>query len=155
MTTSNFPRAAFIGFESIFNEIEKCAQTYPPHNIVRHSENEYAIELAVVGFTESDITMTLQDGTLNIQGVKHEQNKPNYIHHGISGRSFRRWFRLSEHVEVKGASLKDGMLVVKLERVIPEEKRPRLIPINDKLPTTHTSEITHDESKKFLAENLA
>jgi len=151
MTNFKLPRSAFIGFDNIFDELERitassATDNYPPHNIVRLSENNYAIEIACVGFTESELTLNQQDGILYVQGAKHEQTKADYLHRGISGRSFKRSFRLSEHVEVKGANLRDGLLVINLERVVPEEKRPRLIPIN------HNVEYTHDTNTKLLTE---
>ena len=155
MTHFKLPRSAFIGFDNIFDELERittssATDNYPPHNIVKLSENEYAIELAVVGFKESDLELQQQDGILYVSGNKSAQSDVDYLHRGISGRAFKRSFRLSEHVEVKGADLRDGLLVIKLERVVPEEKRPRTIPINQ-----HVEKITHDtyqENPQFLSE---
>ena len=153
MTHFKLPRSAFIGFDSIFDELDKLSNTstdnYPPHNIVKLSENKYAIELAVVGFKESDLELNQQDGILYVTG-KTRPVDTEYLHKGISGRAFKRSFRLSEHVEVKGANLRDGLLVIDLERVIPEEKRPRTIPINQ-----YVEKITHDTNQnnpQFLSE---
>lgn len=153
MTHFKLPRSAFIGFDNIFDELERITaasaqDNYPPHNIVRISENEFAIELAVVGFKEEDLELKQQDGILYVQGAKKNQPQVDYVHRGISGRAFKRSFRLSEHVEVKGADLRDGLLVINLERVVPEEKRPRLIPINNYV------ENTHDTTKQLLTEGM-
>ena len=157
MTHFKLPRSAFIGFDNIFDELERITtasaqDNYPPHNIVRLSENEYAIELAVVGFKEQDLELKQQDGILYVTGKKSDQQTTDYLHRGISGRSFKRSFRLSEHVEVKGADLRDGLLVINLERIVPEEKRPRTIPINQSV-----EKITHDTEDQdttiFLSED--
>lgn len=131
-----FPRGAFIGFENIFQDLERMTEhhkhdKYPPHNIVRVSDDEYLIELAVVSFKQKDISIKVQDGFLEIKGNRPQKREQDlYVHKGISGRSFDRTFRLSEHVEVKGADLNDGLLTIHLERVLPEDKRPRIININ-------------------------
>lgn len=161
MTHFKLPRSAFIGFDNIFDELERittssATDNYPPHNIVRVSENEYQLELAVVGFKEEDLELKQQDGILYVNGAKKDQSKVEYLHRGISGRAFKRSFRLSEHVEVKGADLRDGLLVINLERVVPEEKRPRLIPISTSLDNLYKSlENTHDTGKKLLTEDMA
>lgn len=152
MTHFKLPRSAFIGFDNIFDELERITASsaqdnYPPHNIVKLSENKYAIELAVVGFKEDDLELKQQDGILYVNGSKRAvDTHTEYLHRGISGRSFKRSFRLSEHVEVKGADLRDGLLVIYLERIVPEEKRPRTIQINQFVENTH-------DTKQFLAEN--
>ena len=154
MTHFKLPRSAFIGFDNIFDELERitassATDNYPPHNIVKLSENKYAIELAVVGFKEEDLELKQQDGILYVTGNKSSQSQVDYLHRGISGRSFKRSFRLSEHVEVKGADLRDGLLVINLERIIPEEKRPRVIPISTSLDNLYKSlENTHDTNQK-------
>ena len=153
MTAYKFPRSAFIGFDGIFDELERLASSaqtdnYPPHNIVKLSDDKYQIELAVVGFKEKDLELKVQEGILYVNGSKtYIGSEPTYLHKGISGRSFRRSFRLSEHLEVKGADLRDGLLVIDLERIVPEEKRPRVIQIG-----TNKVENTHDTSKELLLE---
>ena len=105
---------------------------YPPHNVVKHSDDEYLIELAVVGFKQSDIDIEMHDGILTVKGNRGSRRDQNlYVHKGISGRKFERSFRLSEFVEVVGADLEDGLLTIHLERIIPEEKRPRKILISN------------------------
>lgn len=154
--TLTFPRGAFVGFDHIFNDLERMAQShkkdhYPPHNVVHLADDRYLIELAVVGFKESDIDITMHDGILTVKGNRDQRrNQEMYVHKGISGRKFERSFRLSEFVEVKGADLQDGLLAIRLERVIPEEKRPRKILItngvenNDNLSTTEPELLNED-----------
>ena len=135
--TFTFPRGAFVGFDHIFNDLERMAHAhqkdhYPPHNVVKHSDDEYLIELAVVGFKQSDIDIEMHDGILTVKGNRGSRRDQNlYVHKGISGRKFERSFRLSEFVEVVGADLEDGLLTIHLARIIPEEKRPRKILISN------------------------
>lgn len=154
MTHFKLPRSAFIGFDNIFDELDKLSNAstdnYPPHNIVKLSEHKYAIELAVVGFAEEELDIQHLDGILYVTGKPRASSTQEYLHKGISGRAFKRSFRLSEHVEVKGANLRDGLLVIDLERVIPEEKRPRTIPINHHVENTHD---TNQKNPQFLTEN--
>ena len=155
MTTNfTYPRGAFVGFDHIFNELEQMTfdhrhSKYPPHNVVKNTEDEYLIELAVVGFKESDIDITMHDGILTVKGDREKRrNQELYVHKGISGRKFERSFRLSEFVEVTGADLEDGLLTIHLERILPEEKRPRKISINGVL----TNDSTSNRSKQLLNE---
>lgn len=133
----SFPRGAFVGFDHIFNDLEKMANAhkkdhYPPHNVVHLEGDKYLIELAVVGFKEDDIDITVHDGILTVKGNREQRRDQSlYVHKGISGRKFERSFRLSEFVEVTGAELQAGLLTISLERVVPEEKRPRTILINN------------------------
>lgn len=130
-----FPRSSFVGFDHLFQELDWVAKhatdTYPPHNIVKVSENDYLIEVAVAGFTMDDLEIEQDERTLTVKGekVKTEDKESSYIHRGISQKKFKRVFRLSEYVFVDGASLKDGILSVQLKFELPEEKRPRKIDI--------------------------
>ena len=133
-----FPRSHFIGFDHVWNEIERLADVadnklYPPHNVVKHSESTYTIELALAGYKKEDLQVEVKEGILVITGdnrstVDTEEGR-EYLHRGISGKKFTRTFRLSEFVVVDGADFVDGLLVIDLKVVIPEEKRPRSIPI--------------------------
>jgi molecular chaperone IbpA len=135
-----FPRSHFIGFDHVWNEIERLADVadnklYPPHNVVKHSESTYTIELALAGYKADDLHVEVKEGILVISGdnrstVDTEETR-EYLHRGISGKKFTRTFRLSEHVVVDGADFVDGLLVIDLKVVIPEEKRPRTIPIGN------------------------
>jgi molecular chaperone IbpA len=128
-----FPRSAFIGFERLLEEMETTTRhandSYPPHNIVKESETEYLIEVAVAGFKREDIKVEQKERSLRITG-EHTSSGREVIHRGISTRNFRRSFRLSEYVQVAGASFQDGILAVKLKLEIPEEKQPRTITID-------------------------
>src|SRR5215469_10701695 len=125
-----------VGFDRVFDLLDSVSrydttQTFPPYNIERTDENHYRITLAVAGFGEKDLAVDVRDGVLTVQG-KHgeESEKSGYLYQGIAGRAFERRFQLAEHVEVKGAKLENGLLHIALERVVPEEKKPRRIAIN-------------------------
>jgi len=142
-----FPRSSFVGFDHLFNELEftaKHAQDhYPPHNILKTGETEYLIELAVAGFNKDELNIEFKDRTLTVMG-EHESKGREYIHRGISTKKFKRTFRLSEHVKVHGADLKDGVLSIDLKYEVPEEMRPRKIEIG------HYEELTNDTDTKQL-----
>ena len=127
-----FPRSSFVGFDHLFNELEwtaKHAQDhYPPHNIIKTDENDYLIELAIAGFTRDEINVEVKDRTLTVTG-EHVSKGREFIHRGISTKKFKRTFRLSEHVNVLGADIQDGILAIELKYIIPEEMRPRKIEI--------------------------
>jgi molecular chaperone IbpA len=131
-----FPRSAFVGFDHLFDELDRVArqskENYPPHNIIKVDEHQYLVELAVAGFAQDELTIEVKDRTLFVSG-EHQNRGRDYIHKGISAKKFNRTFRLSEYVEVKGADLKDGILAISLEVVVPEEKRPRQIEINSNI----------------------
>ena len=145
--TYAFPRNVFLGFDHIFNELDNISKaandSYPPHNVVKEDELEYVLELAVAGFGEGDITIELKDHILTIEGSREKRREQEkYIHKGISARKFKKSFRLSEYTEVVGAELKDGILAVGLEVVLPEEKRPQMITINSHKGKTNDSTST-------------
>jgi molecular chaperone IbpA len=128
---------AFVGFDRIFDEMERrfsnqVQNNYPPHNVIRTGDNTYAIEVAVAGFAKSEITVSLEDNELTITGIKPElDNTPEvqYLHRGLASRNFTKVFPLAEHIKVQGAEIKDGILTVKLERIVPEELKPRIIDV--------------------------
>lgn len=106
---------------------------YPPYNIERLGENEYRITMAVAGFSADEIKVDVKESTLQVRGEKKaevNEAEKRYLHRGIAARSFERRFQLADHVEVKSADLKDGLLNVDLVRNIPERMRPRSIPIS-------------------------
>ena len=154
-----FPRASFVGFDHLFKELEftaKHAQDhYPPHNIIKTTGEDYIIELAIAGFSQDEISVEVKDRTLTVTG-DHIAKGREFIHRGISTKKFKRTFRLSEHVNVNGADIKDGILAIKLEYLVPENQRPRKISIgknegqNDTHPTTEpellNEYITHDNA---------
>ncbi|HUE66295.1 MAG TPA: Hsp20 family protein [Rhizomicrobium sp.] len=122
-----------VGFDHLLDLLEQTtenAQGYPPYNIERRDENNYRITVAVAGFAEKDLSIEVRDRVLTIEGKREEETKTSFLHQGIAGRSFQRHFQLAEHVEIKGAKLENGLLHVELERVVPEERKPRRIAIN-------------------------
>ena len=123
---------ATVGFDRPLNLLESAdtAGGYPPYNIERSDENNYRVTIAVAGFGEKDLGVEVRDGVLTVTGKREEADKASYLHQGIAGRAFERSFQLAEHVEVKGARLENGLLHIDLERVVPEEKKPRRIVIN-------------------------
>lgn len=130
-----------VGFDTMFDRLEEIiranahqSQTnYPPYNVIRYSEDEYTIEIAVAGFNEGDISIEVGNDQLKVTGKQVEvvnTDKPiEYVHRGISSRSFERVWTLAEHVEVIGARQENGILIIDLERKIPEEKKPKNIAI--------------------------
>lgn len=129
--TSPFYRST-VGFDRLLNLLDTASdQGYPPYNIERSDENNYRVTVAVAGFAEKDLSVDVKDRVLTISGKKEEaSDKPSFLHQGIAGRAFERSFQLAEHVEVKAARLENGLLHVDLERIVPEEKKPRRITIN-------------------------
>jgi len=138
ITTFDLPTLArhAIGFERMFTELNrtfansKSDGNYPPHNVVQLSETQYQIEVAVAGFAENELDVEIKDGLLTVSG--HQEKKEieiNYLHKGIGTRNFVRTFPLAEHVEVRGATVKNGILAVALELVVPEEEKAKKIAI--------------------------
>jgi molecular chaperone IbpA len=120
-----------VGFDRLLNLLDSASeQGYPPYNIERSDENNYRVTVAVAGFAEKDLAVDVKDRVLTVSATREESEKPSYLHQGIAGRSFERSFQLAEHVEVKGARLENGLLHVELERIVPDEKKPRRITIN-------------------------
>ena len=122
-----------VGFDRLLDLLDSASdaqQGYPPYNIERTDENHYRISVAVAGFGEKDMNVEVRDGVLTVTGKREESQKQSYLHQGIAGRAFERRFQLAEHVEVRAAKLENGLLHVDLERIVPEEKKPRRIAIN-------------------------
>jgi molecular chaperone IbpA len=148
-----FPRSSFVGFDHLLNELDYVAKhsqdNYPPHNILKTGDTDYLIELAVAGFTRDELTIEVKDRTLTVTG-EHVSKGREYIHRGISTKKFKRTFRLSEHVHVNGADLKDGVLSVELKYVVPEELRPRKIQIGH---YEETNDTLNTDNRKLLTES--
>lgn len=121
-----------VGFDRLLGLLEQAdtGGGYPPYNIERADENNYRVTIAVAGFAEKDLEVVVKDGVLTVTGKREKADKPSYLHQGIAGRAFERSFQLAEHVEVKAARLENGLLHVDLQRLVPEEKKPRRIVIN-------------------------
>ena len=125
-----------IGFDRLFNLIDSGLQAtgednYPPYNIVRSGEDHYEISLAVAGFTPDDITITAEQNVLTVEGRAAQKADHEYLYRGISARPFRRVFNLADHVQVKGATMDNGLLRIALVREVPEAMKPRRIAIGD------------------------
>ena len=124
-----------IGFDNLFDRLFdmdlESSSSYPPYNISKVDDNNYVIEMALAGFNKDDIEIELADSELTVRSKKREDSNKdvNLIHQGISHRSFNRKFTLSEEILVKNAEMKNGMLIIKLEKFIPENKKPKLINI--------------------------
>lgn len=133
-----------VGFDRLFNDMLEnptfaTTSGYPPYNVARITDDQdnvsYAVTLAVAGFSEADITVTVEKNQLIVEGnsagtVEDAEGTVEYIHKGIAERSFTRTFKLAENVEVTGAELKHGVLRVRLVQIVPEEHKPRRIAIN-------------------------
>tara|TARA_R110001592_G_scaffold29350_3_gene106486 strand:- start:3144 stop:3629 length:486 start_codon:yes stop_codon:yes gene_type:complete len=120
-------------FETLLNDKEDRFESYPPYNIEKSEDDEYLITVAVAGFSEEDINIVVQDDRLTISASrtqKEQGEKKSYLHRGIATRNFDRVFRLADHIRVVDATLDNGLLSVSLVREVPEEKKPRMIPIN-------------------------
>jgi molecular chaperone IbpA len=116
--------------DAAFNAEQRGAG-YPPYDIELVDENQYAITLAVAGFSESEVDVQVEKGVLTVRGKKEDQNKKaTYLHRGIATRSFERKFNLADHVEVVNAQMDNGLLTVSLTKEIPEAMKPRKIPVN-------------------------
>ena len=124
-----------VGFDSVFDRFFDMDLTrdsgYPPYNIRKINEAQYVIEIALAGFSKEDIEVEVTEGNLAIRSKEEKETDEDesFVHKGIAKRSFLRSFTLSDDIIVKGADLKDGMLIINLEKVIPDEKKPRLIQI--------------------------
>lgn len=125
-----------VGFDRLFSLLDGRSQfetqSYPPYNIERTGPDSYRISMAVAGFSENDLAIESHQNTLTIKGSKsekHSEEQSEILYRGIASRSFERRFQLADYVEVKGATLKDGLLHIDLERNVPEEMKPRRIEI--------------------------
>ena len=130
-------RRSTVGFDRLFDMLENSGmanggENYPPFDLIKTGENDYRIELAVAGFRPDEIDITAQQNVLIVSGRKKEESADqgsDYIYRGIATRSFERRFALADHIQVRGADLKDGLLSVELVREIPEAMKPKKIEI--------------------------
>ena len=135
-------------FERLLSDSGDSIDNYPPYNIEKLGEDEYRITMAVAGFTMDDLEIVLHNGELTISGQVHDKNTEDgveFLHRGIATRSFQRTFRLADYIQVTDAEIKNGLLRVSLMREIPEEKKPRMIPIK-----TTNSDTKAIQSKKKI-----
>ena len=124
----------FIGFNRELERLHTVhnlatRQAYPPYDIVKLNEDRYKLSLAVAGFSKDDINVSVDNGTLIVKGELVEVADAEIVHKGIAGRKFTRTFALGEYMEVTGAEMKDGMLHIDIDRIIPEDKKPKEIAI--------------------------
>ncbi|AMZ69607.1 MULTISPECIES: Hsp20 family protein [Pseudomonas] len=126
-----------VGFDR-FNDLFETAlrnepgSSYPPYNVEKHGDDEYRIVVAAAGFQEEDLDLQVEKGVLTISGGKREASNDSvtYLHQGIAQRAFKLSFRLADHIEIKSAGLRNGLLSIDLLRVVPEEAKAKRIPIN-------------------------
>ena len=131
---------------------DSVGSSYPPYNIEVVDQNRYAITLAVAGFSKDELDIEIEKGVLSVKGKKPETGGgKNFLHQGIAFRSFVRKFNLAEHVEVRGADLKDGLLQIALERRVPEEAKPKRIEIGDTSVIENHQVESEAESQKIEA----
>jgi len=130
---------ATVGFERMMDLLDKTARldeapSYPPYNIEKYGDDQYRITMAVAGFSEDELSVTVKDNTLTIEAKKEKENgkETTYLHRGIAERAFQRSFRLADHIQVTGARLENGLLHIELVREVPEEMKPRIIAIEAK-----------------------
>ncbi len=127
-----------VGFDRTFDTLALLASSraketnYPPYNIRKVSEDQYTIELAIAGFEEKDIDIELVEETLTVKGNRPEETRDGFLHQGLATRDFVKKFVLSDDMVIKGAALSNGMLYVGVERIIPDEKKPRKIELTSK-----------------------
>ncbi|BBT15730.1 heat-shock protein IbpA [Metapseudomonas otitidis] len=126
-----------VGFDR-FNDLFESAlrneggSSYPPYNVEKHGDDLYRIVVAAAGFQEDDLELQVERGVLTVSGGKRDkgpESSVTYLHQGIAQRAFKLSFRLADHIEVKGASLQNGLLNIDLVRIVPEEAKPKRIPI--------------------------
>jgi molecular chaperone IbpA len=135
-------RPVSVGFDNMFDHFERMFEddfrvsvpNFPPYNIVKTGKNSYDIELALAGYNKKDISVDFEDGILNIKSIKDKDEKEvednnGMLHQGIAKRYFSKSFTIADDVEIKGAELKDGLLKVSLEKIVPESKKARTIEI--------------------------
>ncbi|QQO23823.1 Hsp20 family protein [Bradyrhizobium diazoefficiens] len=133
-----------IGFDRLFDVLDEVQRTaeesYPPYNIERLDENRFQIAVALAGFTPDEVALTVEQNVLTLEGCKSEKEEKTYLHRGISARNVKRQFTLAEHVEVEGARFENGLLIIDLQREIPEAMKPRRIAI-DGIAASHVTQI--------------
>src|SRR6478609_8141288 len=130
-------RRSTVGFDRLFDMLENSSlgqgqENYPPFDLIKLGENDYRIELAVAGFKPDELDITAQQNVLVVSGRKKDESDEkgnDYIYRGIATRSFERRFALADHIQVRGADIKDGLLAIELKREIPEAMKPRKIDI--------------------------
>lgn len=148
----------FVGFSDTYNrfakihdDLTKSIPNYPPYNIEKVADNKYVIEMAVAGFSKSEIEIEVENDKLIVRGNVKEDDPSNYLFKGIAARNFTRTFALDDQIEVKGAGMFNGMLQIALERIVPEHKKAKKIDISDEAPTM--SAYAQYNTKQLLTED--
>ena len=124
-----------VGYDRIFDHLSRYVDNnttstgFPPYNIRKEGDYNYTIEMALAGFGKKDIEVEVAEGTLSVRSVKENTEDESTVYRGISYRKFERKFTLAEDLIVNGATLENGMLTIDLERIVPDEKKPRLISV--------------------------
>tara|TARA_A100001011_G_scaffold398422_1_gene502808 strand:+ start:298 stop:726 length:429 start_codon:yes stop_codon:yes gene_type:complete len=125
-----------VGFDRVLDQLMNHTHNmatstgFPPYNIVKHDEYEFTIEMALAGFSKEDIEVVVEDGTITVKSVFDDKvENAEVLHRGISQKKFTRKFTIADDIEVKGAELKNGLLEISLERIVPEHKKPKVIKI--------------------------
>lgn len=133
---TNALNRALLGFDSLFDNFEnrfanQINNTYPPYNILKHSDDSYEIEIAVTGFSPEEITVEIDQNQLVVHGVRvrTEDSETQYLHRGLATRDFTRSWTLAEHMEVGEGKIKNGVLTIALTRLVPESLKPRVLKI--------------------------
>lgn len=145
-----------VGFDRLSSLIDSARNTdasvsgYPPYNIELIDESKYVVTLAVAGFERGELDLMVEKGILYVRGEKAQKEEHQYVHQGIANRAFERKFNLADHVEVTGAELCNGLLTIYLVKEVPEEMKPKSIPINEggSLLNQSGSEATEEEGIK-------
>lgn len=125
-----------VGFDDMFSTMEnrfsnQLQTNYPPHNIIKVDENKYIVQMAVAGFKKDEITVEVKDSILTIFGERVSSIEHDYLYKGLAFRNFERSFTMVEHTVVDSATISDGVLSIQIERILPEEKKPKLITITE------------------------
>lgn len=148
----------FVGFDDTYNRITKLHDdltknipNYPPYNIKKVDDNRYVIEIAVAGFSKSEIEVEFADDKLIVRGNAEDDNTSDWLYKGIATRNFTRTFALDDKIEIKGAALVNGMLKIALEKIIPDHKKPKKIEVADE-PST-VSEFASKNKPQLLVED--
>ena len=143
-------RRSTVGFDRLFDMLENSSfgqgqENYPPFDLIKLGDNDYRIELAVAGFKPDEVDITAHQNVLIVSGRKNDEadsKGSDYIYRGIATRSFERRFALADHIQVRGADLKDGLLAIELKREIPEAMKPKKINIGGSAPKHDQIEAT-------------
>lgn len=148
----------FVGFDDTYNRITKLHDdltknipNYPPYNIKKVDDNRYVIEIAVAGFSKSEIEVEFADDKLIVKGNAKDDDTSDWLYKGIATRNFTRTFALDDKIEIKGAALVNGMLKIALEKIIPDHKKPKKIEVADE-PST-VSEFASKNKPQLLVED--